>query len=74
MNAVTTDLDNTPTPPSDYWQADLLGVIPPTLSAHAAWTNDCDHVDVCIVVTLTVANLHHFVSALTCESVKSHDT
>eukprot|EP00965_Chrysotila_dentata_P125924 4161913-Pleurochrysis_carterae.AAC.2 len=48
MNAVTTDLDNTSTPASDDWQADLFGVIPPSLSAHAAWTDDCDDIDMCI--------------------------
>eukprot|EP00965_Chrysotila_dentata_P088827 2933183-Pleurochrysis_carterae.AAC.1 len=46
MNAVTTDVENTPTPVSDDWQVDLFGVIPPPASAHAAWTDDCcDEID-----------------------------
>eukprot|EP00965_Chrysotila_dentata_P184552 6092374-Pleurochrysis_carterae.AAC.1 len=40
MNAVTTDVDNTPTHSSD-----LFGIIPPPASAHAAWTDDCDDID-----------------------------
>eukprot|EP00965_Chrysotila_dentata_P162795 5376188-Pleurochrysis_carterae.AAC.1 len=35
MNAVTTDVNSISTPASDYWQADLFGVIPPPASAHA---------------------------------------
>eukprot|EP00965_Chrysotila_dentata_P060303 1998896-Pleurochrysis_carterae.AAC.1 len=35
MNAVITDVDNTPTPALDDWQADFFGVIPPPASAHA---------------------------------------
>eukprot|EP00965_Chrysotila_dentata_P130917 4328182-Pleurochrysis_carterae.AAC.1 len=45
MNAVTTDVDNTPTSSSDDWQADFFGVIPPPASAHAAWTDDIDDID-----------------------------
>eukprot|EP00965_Chrysotila_dentata_P000472 15717-Pleurochrysis_carterae.AAC.1 len=41
MNTVATDVDNTPAPSSDDWQADLFGVIPPPASAHAAWSDDC---------------------------------
>eukprot|EP00965_Chrysotila_dentata_P199680 6179534-Pleurochrysis_carterae.AAC.1 len=36
MNAVTTDVDNNPSPASDDWQADLSRVIPPPASRHAA--------------------------------------
>eukprot|EP00965_Chrysotila_dentata_P006045 198152-Pleurochrysis_carterae.AAC.1 len=53
MNAVTTDVDSTPTPASDDWQADLFGVIPPPASAHAAWTIDCcDEIDMCTNPTM----------------------
>eukprot|EP00965_Chrysotila_dentata_P095536 3157596-Pleurochrysis_carterae.AAC.1 len=55
MNAVTTDLDNTPTPASDDWHADLFAVIPPPASAHAAWTDDCDEIDMCTESTLRSA-------------------
>eukprot|EP00965_Chrysotila_dentata_P250225 6209328-Pleurochrysis_carterae.AAC.1 len=57
MNAVTTDVDNTPTPPSDDWHADLPGVIPPPASAHAAWTDDdCrDEIDMCTDPTVLKA-------------------
>eukprot|EP00965_Chrysotila_dentata_P110550 3652618-Pleurochrysis_carterae.AAC.1 len=55
MNAVTTDLDNTPTPASDDWQADLIGVISPPASAHAAWTDDCDDIDMSIDPTVRSA-------------------
>eukprot|EP00965_Chrysotila_dentata_P047642 1579868-Pleurochrysis_carterae.AAC.1 len=55
MNAVITDLDNTPTPVSNDWQADLFGVIPPPASAHAAWTDDCDDIDVSIDPTVRCA-------------------
>eukprot|EP00965_Chrysotila_dentata_P031033 1033247-Pleurochrysis_carterae.AAC.1 len=48
MNAVTNDLDNTSTPASDDWQAEIFGAIPPPASAHAAWTNNCcDEIDMC---------------------------
>eukprot|EP00965_Chrysotila_dentata_P225240 6194639-Pleurochrysis_carterae.AAC.2 len=46
-NAVSTDVDNVCAPPSDDWQADLFGVIPPPEGAHAAWTDDCDEIDMC---------------------------
>eukprot|EP00965_Chrysotila_dentata_P088554 2924507-Pleurochrysis_carterae.AAC.1 len=55
MNAVTTDLDNTLTPVSNDWQADLFGVISPPASAHAAWTDDCNDVDVSIDPTVHCA-------------------
>eukprot|EP00965_Chrysotila_dentata_P256405 6212527-Pleurochrysis_carterae.AAC.3 len=41
MNAVATDVNSTSTPALEDWQADLFGVIPPPVSAHAAWTDDC---------------------------------
>eukprot|EP00965_Chrysotila_dentata_P064676 2144602-Pleurochrysis_carterae.AAC.1 len=47
MNAVTTDVDSTPRPASDDWQAALFGVIPPPASAVAAWTDDCCDIDMC---------------------------
>eukprot|EP00965_Chrysotila_dentata_P117730 3890223-Pleurochrysis_carterae.AAC.1 len=48
MNAVITDVDYTPTPSSDDWQADLFGIIPPPASAHAAWTHSCcGEIDMC---------------------------
>eukprot|EP00965_Chrysotila_dentata_P064390 2133669-Pleurochrysis_carterae.AAC.2 len=55
MNAVTTDLDNTPTSASDDWQVGLFGVIPPPASAHDAWTDDCDDIDMCIDPTMRSA-------------------
>eukprot|EP00965_Chrysotila_dentata_P184692 6096500-Pleurochrysis_carterae.AAC.1 len=46
VNAATTDVNNISTPALDDWQADLFGVIPPSASAHAAWTDDCyDEID-----------------------------
>eukprot|EP00965_Chrysotila_dentata_P118114 3903849-Pleurochrysis_carterae.AAC.1 len=55
MNAVTPDLDNIPTPASDDWQGYLFGVIPPPSSAHAAWTDDCDNIDMSIDPTVRSA-------------------
>eukprot|EP00965_Chrysotila_dentata_P047877 1588150-Pleurochrysis_carterae.AAC.1 len=56
MNSVTTDVDNTPTPSTDDWQADLFGVIPSPASAHAAWTDDCsDDIDMCTDPTVLKA-------------------
>eukprot|EP00965_Chrysotila_dentata_P185162 6112393-Pleurochrysis_carterae.AAC.1 len=40
--AVSTDVDNISASSSYDWQADFFGVIPPTASAHAAWTDDCE--------------------------------
>eukprot|EP00965_Chrysotila_dentata_P168779 5573388-Pleurochrysis_carterae.AAC.1 len=45
MNAVTTDFDNTPAPASDDEQGDLFGVIAPPASAHVAWTENCNDID-----------------------------
>eukprot|EP00965_Chrysotila_dentata_P039556 1314801-Pleurochrysis_carterae.AAC.1 len=47
MNAVATDVDSISTPSSVDWQADLFGVIPAPASAHAAWTDNCDEIDMC---------------------------
>eukprot|EP00965_Chrysotila_dentata_P158416 5232475-Pleurochrysis_carterae.AAC.3 len=47
INTIATDVDNTSTPASDDWQANLFGVIPLPVSAHAAWTDGCDEVDMC---------------------------
>eukprot|EP00965_Chrysotila_dentata_P181368 5986092-Pleurochrysis_carterae.AAC.1 len=55
MNAVTTDVNNTSTPVLDDWQADLFGVIPSPVSAHAAWTDDCDEIDMCTEPTVRSA-------------------
>eukprot|EP00965_Chrysotila_dentata_P161323 5327421-Pleurochrysis_carterae.AAC.1 len=56
MNAVTTDVNNTSIPALDDWQADLFGVIPTPVSAHAAaWTDDCDEIDMCTEPTVRSA-------------------
>eukprot|EP00965_Chrysotila_dentata_P148887 4916751-Pleurochrysis_carterae.AAC.1 len=53
MNAVTTDVNNTSSYPAlDDWQADLFGVISPPVSAHAAWADDCDEIDMCTEPTV----------------------